>query len=157
MKYAAYYKRIISSIIDLLILYASLLAIYCFLYFFYPWYCDLGFVLKITFFFGIFYHVILYKNEGKTYGERFLGLKLIFIKDTEYQIFYYLGRGFLLSLIYFPFAFPTREVAITFIIGSILLQLSPKARAKKMLLWDLMSNAVVVEESSIPTEDDERA
>lgn len=140
MKYAAYYKRILSSLIDIAILYTGLLGVY----YFYPQDYEFGFTITVLFLCSIFYHFMLYRNKGQTFGEKYLGLKLIFTREVKSKDFYYLVKAFVLSIVYFPF-FSMREGSIAFILGTLIIQFYPKIRKRKMLIWDLFSKTAVID------------
>lgn len=55
----------------------------------------------------------------------------------------------MISSVYFPLVF--KESSISFILGSLLLQFYPKVRVKKKLIWDLVSNTVVIDERKTST------
>jgi uncharacterized RDD family membrane protein YckC len=141
MKYAAYYKRILSSLIDLAFLYAGLVGIY----YFYPQDFEFRFTITVFFFFSILYHFMLYRNKSQTFGEKYLGLKLVFTREVKNKDFYYLVKAFILSTVYFPF-FSMREGSIAFILGTLIIQLYSKIRKKKILIWDLFSKTAVIDE-----------
>lgn len=138
--YAPYYKRILSSLIDIIIFYCGL----AYIYFFYPESFNLrvnsGAILLIC----ICYHFYIYKTSNRTFGEHYLGLKTIFTKKVNHKNFLIFIRAVVISSVYFPLVF--KEVSISFILGTLLLQFLPEIRAKKILIWDFFSNTVVIDE-----------
>lgn len=143
VKYAPYYKRILSSVIDIALFYSSLVIIYLL----YPESYDLRVNIVVLFLICIFYHFFFYKSKNQTFGEKYLGIKVIFLEEVQNKNFYYFIKALIISIVYFPFlAF--KEGSISFILGSVLLQLYPKIREKKMLLWDLLSKTVVIDEKT---------
>ena len=141
MKYASYNKRILSSLIDLAILYSALVVIY----YFYPDHYNFGLDITVFFLCSISYHFMFYKNQGHTVGEKTLKLKVVFTSKVKNKNLYYLIKAFVISTVYFPF-FSMRSGAAAFIVGTIILQFYPKIREKKILIWDLFSKTAVVEE-----------
>jgi hypothetical protein len=141
MKYAAYYKRVISSFIDVLILYFPCIILYYF------YHMDIGFIFKASFAIGIFYHFMFYKECNQTFGEMCLKLKLIFTSEVKHKNYYYLSKAFFLSSVYFPFSFPAaKEFSVFCILVSIVSQIYPTIRTKKLLIWDVGSKTAVIED-----------
>jgi TRAP-type C4-dicarboxylate transport system permease small subunit len=139
-KNAPYYKRVLSLIIDAVFLYAIIAIIY----YFYPQYYDFWFDISYLFLASIFLHYILYKKQGQTFGEKCIGIKLKFTQKVESKNINYLIKAFVMSIVYIPFFFYGMGTII-FIIGSLLIQLKPKIRSQKILLWDLLSQTVVID------------
>ncbi len=140
MIYASYSKRILSSLIDVTLVYIPcIIAIY-----FYE--INVGFVLKASFLVNIILHWLSYQAQQCSIGEKIIGLKMIFVKEVKYKNKEYLMKAFLLSIVYLPLSFPVAlEGSIATIGFSILYQLSPQIRQKRLMAWDLASNTAVIE------------
>lgn len=153
MKYAAYYKRFLSSLIDIIFLYFMWVGAY----YLYPQHYEFGFNVTLLFLVSILYHFAFYKYKGRTWGEKYLGLKLVFTREVQSKNFYYLVKAVIMSIVYCPF-FSFREGSISFIIGSVILQFYPKIREKKILFWDFISKTAVIDErTSSVSEDKDRS
>jgi hypothetical protein len=144
IKNASYFKRILSSLIDASILYSCLIGAY----YFYPQHYEFWLNVIIIFLISIFYHFMLYKNQGKTFGEKYLGLKLIFTQEVYSKNLYYFIKAVIMSIVYVLFLL-FWVGTVTFVIGSVLLQFEPRNRSQKILLWDLLSKTAVIDLKSI--------
>lgn len=91
--YAPFYKRILSSLIDITILYACLAGIY----FFYPDSFNLRVNSVALFLVSIFYHFMFYNKVNHTFGEKYLGLKLILTKKVNHKKIWILIRAIMIS------------------------------------------------------------
>ena len=142
MKYAPYYKRILSMIIDAGFYYCVMLAEY----YIYPQDYEFRFNVIVLYVISIIINFMLYRNQGRSWGESVLRLKLIFTTDVDKdkKNFYLLLKAFILSSVYLPF-YAMRGGAIGFILASVIMQFYPKIREKKLLFWDLASKTAVID------------
>jgi hypothetical protein len=115
-------------------------------YYLYPQHYEFGFNIFALFILSIFINLLLYKNQGRSWGESILRLKLIFTTEVDKDVknFYLLLKAFILSSVYLPF-YAMRAGAIGFILASVIMQLYPKVREKKILFWDLASKTAVID------------
>lgn len=142
MKYAPYSKQIISTLIDMIIVYTSFLIIRFFN-------ADLNRPIVLI---GIasFYETLCHYYFQKTVGEKLLGLRIIFnkkiIKETN-KIIRYGIRAWVRSVMLFSFYI----FSIIHVMGFFLLLLYltvPLYRERRNLVWDVVAVDVSIIECS---------
>lgn len=155
-KYAAFWRRLLSAIIDLIIIYSV---------FFFIKFISIPsltteialsfnkYIYAITFIDSIIILFIFYVKFGRTIGDYCLKIKPIFegnVKNKNFELF---KRAVFKSAIFVPSggALASLICVIILIVFSILLFISPNYRKKKILAWDFGSRMVVVEDSCLET------
>jgi len=147
-KYAPYYKKMLSGIIDSSIIYLSAYLIMKYLpaemrnEFYYKY------IIHGLFISCLIYQYISYKNMGRTLGEHYLKIKPVFEIDAQNKkrkLFY---RAFVKSIVFVPLGMMYISIIVFLLIVLFLIPLliEKTYRLKKILPWDLISGMVVIED-----------
>ena len=144
MEYASYTKRIFSMIIDIIIIYLFILPLYGYNY-------EMATIFKIIFVWSVIYQTHFHSRLKQTIGEKYVGLKVIFKGKSRYRMVSYLYRAYMRSVVLVPMAFPSvsKSGIVMTIISLVVIRLTPKFKNEKVMVWDIASNTVVVEERSL--------
>jgi hypothetical protein len=143
---APWRKRILSSIVDIFIIY-GLYGILCMVI---PLCPSNGLVTVI---FGFYYFIIIPSRMNVTIGDMILKLQPIFVVEkTNKKILYFLRGLYQSIIITFPLISVVGFLFLSGIIVIVTIVLNKKniIKKNKLLIWDVLSQMVVVEKTSAP-------
>jgi hypothetical protein len=143
---APWWKRILSGLIDVGVIYG--------VYWFFGLIYGSSFIyLKIIpFIFGIYYFFVFYYKINGTIGDMVLKIKIIFLnKKSNKKILCFIRGLYLILLIGLPLIniFGFWFLCAITIIGTIVFNRKDVVKKNKLLIWDVLSQMVVVEENYI--------
>ena len=140
MNYVSLPKRLISLVIDYLIVNTFVIPIH------WVFGIEFGNVYKIVFLISVIYHMVFLKKYQQTIGQKIIKAKVIFTKNVKNILLHYFQRSFFLSVLLVPLSFPDITVhgSVLLVLVSILIQIIPKVRERKQLLWDYGFDMAVI-------------
>lgn len=140
---APYWKRFLSSIIDISIIYGFYVVMYLLTGNKFPY------LRPMTFVFSVVYLFLFYSKMNQTIGNMILRIKVVFIEDNKVNTTKsFFLRSLFKSLFFVPIfnLFYLISFYGTIIIVSIIFIRNPIVNKNKLFVWDILSEMIVVED-----------
>jgi hypothetical protein len=135
---APYWKRFLSNLFDLAIMYGF----YWFIVF--GSHNQVPYVRTMTFVFGILHFYWFYSKMNRTIGSMIMKVKPIFLEEVPDINKRYLYKAILKSALFVPISFLYVPLYLAVLIGSLAMMKNDFIRKNKVLLWDFLTSTVVV-------------
>jgi len=135
---APYWKRLLSNLIDLSILYA------------FYWLIVIGshnqvpYVRSMTFVFGILHFYFLYSMMDRSIGSMVMKIKPMILEKVPNMKTRYLCKAVLKSTLFVPMGWVDIPLYLAVLIGSLAIMKNDFIRKNKVFLGDFLTNTVVV-------------